>query len=453
MSPQAISAEQVLEADWTWTGRHFEERIEVAIGPDGRIAAVGRPERSAEEDGGEPGGGASRVRRLEGRALLPGFVNAHSHAFQRGLRGLGESYHHGMGDFWSWREAMYALVDRLDGEAFYALTLQAFREMRDVGITTVGEFHYLHHSPAGEDFRFDELVLEAARAAGIRITLLNAFYRTGAPGQPLAGAQRRFATPDLDGYWRQMEHLREQVAGPLEQLGAVAHSLRAASPTELTELLGEARHRDLVLHLHVEEQTREIEEVTAAHGLGPLALLNERLDPKDRVTAVHCTHSTPADIERFAERGGRVCLCPLTEANLGDGFADLPAMLASGLTPCLGSDSNARISMTEEMRWMEYAQRLARQRRGIARGEIGEVAPVLLDAATRAGAAALGVAAGALEPGLWADLTLVDLGHPTLVAVPLHSEGKELAAALLLGAGDAAIEATAVAGHWRQTGE
>jgi formimidoylglutamate deiminase len=128
-------------------------------------------------------------------------------------------------------------------------------------------------------------------------------------------------------------------------------------------------------------------------------------------------------------------------------------MLTAGITPCLGSDSNARISMTEEMRWMEYAQRLARQRRGIARGEIGEVAPVLLDAATRSGAASLGVAAGALEPGLWADFALFDLGHPTLESVPLHSEGKELAAALIFGAGDAAIEATAVAGRWRQTGD
>jgi formimidoylglutamate deiminase len=449
MSPEAISAEQILEADWTWTGRRFEEGIQIAIAADGRIAAVGHAEGAL----GDAGPGVNQPRRLEGRALLPGFVNAHSHAFQRGLRGLGESYHRGMGDFWSWREAMYALVDRLDGEAFYELTLRAFQEMRDVGITTVGEFHYLHHSPAGDDFRFDELVLEAAQAAGIRITLLNAFYRTGAPGQPLTGAQRRFATPDLASYWTQMDHLAKRLSGPREQLGAVAHSLRAAGPDEVADLLAEARRRDLVLHLHAEEQPREIEEVTAAHGQGPLALLNQRFDRADRVTAVHCTHSRPADLERFAAQGGHVCLCPLTEANLGDGFADLPAMLAAGITPCLGSDSNARISMTEEMRWMEYAQRLARQRRGIARGEIGEVAPVLFDAATRAGAASLGVAAGALEPGLWADLALVDLAHPTLAAVPLHSEGKELAAALIFGAGDGAIEATAVAGRWRRTGE
>jgi formimidoylglutamate deiminase len=428
-----------VEADWTWTGRRFEEGIQVVITDDGRIAEVGRSGRPAD-------------RRLRDRALLPGFVNAHSHAFQRGLRGLGESYHRGQGDFWSWREAMYALVDRLDAEAFLELTRRAFEEMRDAGITTVGEFHYLHHCAESLEYELDELVLEAARAAGIRLTLLNAYYASGAPGQPLAGAQRRFATPDPESYWRQMDRLAGKLAGPLESLGAVAHSLRAASPAETAALYAEARRRDLVFHMHVEEQPREIEEVVAAYGRRPMALLEEHLEISPRFTAVHCTHSTAEDLVRFASRGGRVCLCPLTEANLGDGVPDLAAMLGAGIVPCLGSDSNARISMLEEMRWMEYAQRLTHRRRGIARGEAAEVAAVLLEAATGAGAASLGVAAGALEAGFWADFALVDLEHPSLAAIALHSDGKELAAALAFGAGDGAIEATAVAGRWRQTG-
>src|SRR5262245_11930716 len=172
----------VLEADLTWTGERFESGVRVAIGPDGRITGVGALKDAVGE-------------RLKGQALLPGFVNAHSHAFQRGLRGRGERFPAGSGSFWTWREAMYGLVGSLDADAFESLCLRTFREMRRAGITTVGEFHYFHHGPEETGWAFDERVLAAASAAGIRIALLEVYYKTGAIGQPLEGAQRRFATP------------------------------------------------------------------------------------------------------------------------------------------------------------------------------------------------------------------------------------------------------------------
>src|SRR5947199_3700500 len=187
---------KTIEADLTWTGARFESGIQISIGEDGRIAEVGALGRTADE-------------RLAGRALLPGLVTAHSHAFQRGLRGLGETFPAGAaGSFWTWREAMYALVGRLDSAELHALSLLTFREMRRAGITTVGEFHYVHHrDPEALDYAFDGVVLAAAAEAGIRIAFIQSYYHTGAVGQPLEGAQRRFNSPSPAVYWEQMDRL------------------------------------------------------------------------------------------------------------------------------------------------------------------------------------------------------------------------------------------------------
>ncbi len=444
-----------IEAELTWTGTRFERGVRVAVGEDGRIAAIGP---TAEPGAGEDGGGPAPLR-LPGRALLPGFVDAHSHAFQRGLRGRGETFPAGAGSFWTWREAMYGLVDSLDPERFGALCRTAFAEMRSAGITTVGEFHYLHHAdPEAADFRLDDALLEAASEAGIRLVLLETYYAAAGPGRPPEGAQRRFRSPSLDAYWRQMDRLAGLLDPARQSLGAVAHSLRAASPDEVAALHGEAERRGLPFHLHLEEQVREIEACRAAYGRRPMELLLDRVEVSPRVTAVHCTHSDPGDMTRFGAAGGTVCLCPLTEANLGDGIADLPGIRASGAGLCLGTDSNARISMLEEARWLELVQRLARERRGVLREEgpgpdpdagpdAGRVATVLLDAAAGAGARALGVEAGAIRPGAWADFVAIDLASPELAGWTEET----LLESLLLGAGDRAIAATCVGGKWRET--
>ncbi len=438
-----MSRRQVVAAELTWTGERFERDVRVEVGANGRIERVGRGEGA-----GAPAGAPARP--LPGRALLPGLVNAHSHAFQRGLRGRGESYPEGGGSFWTWRRAMYELVGELDEEGFRRLSLAAFREMRAAGVTAVGEFHYFRHlrpdpgAPAGGDHLLDRALLAAAAAAGVRLALIPVYYRTGGVGRPLEGPQLRFATPSPEAYWRSLEALAAALDPATQTLAAAAHSLRAATPGEIAELYREAGRRRLPFHVHVEEQRREIEEVVDAYGEPPLRLLLRHLEPGDDLTAVHCTHSAAADLEALAGRGGRVAICPLTEASLGDGIADLPRLLETGSPLCLGTDSNARISMLEEMRWLEYVQRLARERRGVVRSPDGEVAAALLGIATAGGAASLGLDCGRLEAGAWADFAVVDLGHPALTGCA--AEG--LAAALVFGASEETIVATAVGGAW-----
>lgn len=421
-----------IQADLTWIDGRFVADRTITVGGGGRIESV------------EPAG-TGAAHRLPGIALLPGFVNAHSHAFQRGLRGSGERFASGAGSFWSWREAMYALVASLDREALGRVCRQAFAEMRDAGVTTVGEFHYLHHDQDG-DFAFDDVVLAAASDVGIRIVLLHAYYATGGIGRILQPGQHRFATLDLHAYWRQLDRLAGRLDSNTQSLGVVAHSVRAASLPEIKVLHAEAGRRGLPFHMHVEEQRREIEEAVAAYGRTPMRLLCDELGEGD-LTAVHCTHTSPADMAAFLARNGRVCVCPLTEANLGDGIPDLAAPHATGGRLSLGTDSNARISLIEEMRWLEYGQRLRGELRGALTDARGEVAATTLEAATSGGATALGVAAGQITPGKLADFAAVDLTVPALAGVPASG----LLDAIVFGAGNGAIAGTFVGGEWRPT--
>jgi formimidoylglutamate deiminase len=428
---------QRLEADLTWTGERFERGIVVEVDSSGRIAAVGRQARFE----------ARATQRLRQRALLPGFVNAHSHAFQRGLRGRGEAFPAGAGSFWSWREAMYELVGALDAQGFLHWTLQAFREMRAAGITTVGEFHYLHHSPAGRDFAFDELVLRAASLAGVRLVLLQTFYAHGGSGGAAATpGQQRFLSATVEEYWSEVDRLLPLLRTQGWTLGAVVHSFRAATPAQFSEIASEARRRGLVLHLHAEEQPAEVDDCLAAYGRAPLDLLADLCPALDRVVAVHGTQAGAERLAAFAAAGGRLCVCPTTEANLGDGIPDLAGLPTAALARlALGTDSNLRISMLEEMRGLEHGQRLREGLRGALRDGHGAVAPTLLRAATLGGAEALGVESGAILPGRHADLIAVDLDAPALQG----ADDETLLPALIFGAGDDAIAATAVGGLWQ----
>lgn len=420
---------EIIQADWTWTGSRFEPDVQVEVGPDGVITRVGvGPDRTSIH--------------LPHHALLPGMINVHSHAFQRGLRGLGERFPAGAGSFWTWREAMYSLVASMTADKLYELSLQAFREMLAAGITTVGEFHYVHHDASCTGFAFDDVVLKAAEDAGIRIVLLNTYYRTGGVGQPLAGGQLRFAVQSPREYWAQMDRLAARIRPGQQSLGAVAHSIRAATIDEIAELYAESRRRGMVFHIHVEEQLKEIEDCVAAYGKRPMALLLDRLDPDDRLTAIHCTHTADEDLRRFVGTGAHVCLCPISEANLGDGIANVPLLRTIPGSICVGTDANTRASMAEELRWIEYVQRLHRQQRGICRDEEGRVAGSLFDMATVHGARALGIAAGAIAPGHAADLFAIDLGHPSLAGWNADS----LLESFVFGAADDAVGATFVAG-------
>ena len=422
---------QIIQADLTWTGEKFEPDIQVVVSDTGHIVHVGALD-------------VKPTTRLHHRALLPGMVNAHSHAFQRGLRGRGESFPEGAGSFWTWREEMYRLVSSMTADRIYELSHQAFKEMLAAGITSVGEFHYLHHDSTCAGFALDQVVLTAAADAGIRIALLAGYYQNGGINKPLSQAQRRFRVNSPADFWRQFDLLEKNRNTATQSLGVVAHSVRAVPPNALVELHKEAFRRDLVFHIHVEEQPKEIEECIAAYGKTPMALLTETLHINERFTAIHCTHTAAEDMIRFTQAGGNVCMCPLTEANLGDGIADLPGMLRAGGRICIGTDSNARISLIEELRWLEYVQRLRHESRGMCVNASGDSASALLEIGTSNGATSLGLNTGRIEPGYLADLITLDLKAPSLAEWSVES----LLTSFLFGAGNDAIRETCVGGRW-----
>jgi formimidoylglutamate deiminase len=374
-------------------------------------------------------------------AFLPGFVNAHSHAFQRGLRGRGELFSSGGDSFWGWREEMYSLVNELSIDQFRILCVQCFTEMRQAGITTVGEFHYFHHDTKN-DFAMDMAVLEAAGEVGIRIVLLHANYSHGGFGKKLSGGQKRFDTKCLQSWWKQVDFLAEQVHGEMQRVGTVAHSVRAVDIETIKEIAVGSMHRGMPMHIHLEEQRQEIESCIETHGVTPMALLNDSMEVSPMVTAVHCTHTAAADMEQWLSSGGNVCICPLTEANLADGICDMHRIVKQGGCVSLGSDSNARISMLEELRWMEYAQRLHTEERGVCVDSTGSMARYLIDAATKNGARCLGIPAGDIAVGKLADFTIIDLEHPQLSGATPGTLG----AALCCAADNSVIQQTIIEG-------
>jgi len=424
-----------IEADWTWTGSRFESGVQVAVAANGRIESVGRA---------NPDSNPVPVKRLTDRALLPGMINVHSHAFQRALRGQGETFPKGAGSFWTWREAMYRLVDSMDAETLYEVSRQAFVEMLGCGITTVGEFHYLHHDATLDGFSFDELVLRAASDAGIRIALLCCYYRTGAIGKPLSGGQRRFDGKSLETYLNRTDGLRERLESQTQSMGIAPHSIRAVALDEIVTLHAEAARRGLPFHIHVEEQVGEVEECLKAYGARPMTLLLDRLQDMRNVTVIHGTHATASDLTRFAQAGGTICLCPLTEGNLGDGFFDLAAFRGAGGRICIGTDSNARLCMTEELRWLEYAQRLKTRTRGCCTDESGGAARALFEAATENGAAALRVEAGRIAVGRCADFIAVDLNASALSGWTPDT----LLDAFVFGTSENVVAGVCVGGRW-----
>jgi formiminoglutamate deiminase len=353
----------------------------VLIDVDGdRLAAV-TPEVEAPPD----------AERLAG-LTIPGLANAHSHAFQRALRGRTEA---GTGSFWTWREQMYALAGRLDPDSCFAISRAAFGEMALAGITCVGEFHYVHHAPDGTPYddpnAMGEAVIAAAADAGIRMTLLDACY--------LHGGIDRFRDRDAGAWAERVSALSDR---PELRVGAAIHSVRAVDPQSARTVAEWAAGRPL--HAHVSEQPKENEDCLAAHGRTPTALLSDAGALAGLFTAVHATHLTGADVALLGGSGATCCLCPTTERDLADGIGPARKLRDAGAGLAVGSDSQAAIDLFEEARAIELDERLASGVRGL------HPAAELLSAATSEGHAALGWPdAGRIEPGALADLATVSL--------------------------------------------
>ncbi|HEV7559829.1 MAG TPA: formimidoylglutamate deiminase, partial [Kofleriaceae bacterium] len=285
---------------------------------------------------------------------LPGLVDTHSHAFHRALRGRA-----GGEDFWAWRSRMYELVDRLDPDSMLALATAAFGELLLAGITTVHEFHYLHH-PDG----MDDAVCEAARRAGIRLVLLDTCYlRAGFDGGDLDPVQRRFSDGDVEQWATRAEKVA--AANPDVIVGAAIHSVRAVDPASMSLVASWASDRDVPLHLHLSEQRAENEACIAATGRTPAQLAHDQGALGSSTTAVHCTHVTADDIELLGSSRTTVCLCPTTERDLADGIGPASALVRAGCELRVGTDSHAVVDLFEEARAVELDERLATGRRGL----------------------------------------------------------------------------------------
>jgi formiminoglutamate deiminase len=358
---------------------------------------------------------------------LPGLANAHSHAFQRALRGR---THGGRGTFWTWREQMYALAERLDPDTYAPLARATFAEMALAGITLVGEFHYLHHGRDGTPYddpnAMGHAVVAAAAEAGVRLTLIDACYLHGGIGSPPDPVQRRFCDPDAAAWAARVDEL---ATGGGVRTGAALHSVRAVDPAAAGVVAAWAAARGAPLHAHVSEQPAENEACLAAYGRTPTALLEHAGALSDRFTAVHATHLAGRDADLLGAAGARVCMCPTTERDLADGIADTGGMRAAGVRIALGSDSHALIDLFEEARAVELDRRLATGVRG------GHPAPELLRATTAEGYRSLGWGEGGrIEAGALADLATVSLTGVRLAgATPAHALEAVVFAA---GAGD-----------------
>jgi formimidoylglutamate deiminase len=368
---------------------------------------------------------------LKGKALLPGFVNAHSHSFQRLIRGRAESRAVSGKDFWSWRNTMYQAAAHLSPEEVYDVARMCFLEMARAGITTVGEFHYLHNMPDGTPYDDPNLiarqVIAAAQSIGLRIVLLRSAYLRSGYQLSRDPGQRRFFE-NVDAFLSNIASLGASYPENAADVrfGVAPHSIRAVPLDELHEIVSWARSNSLPIHMHVAEQIAENVECQREYGYTPVELLaREELLGKDFV-AVHAIHLSSEEIPTFAKTRAIVCSCPTTERNLGDGIVQVDALMKLGVRHALGSDSQAQIDSLEDARQLDYHLRLAQQQRAVLDQIDGRpIAQRLFDSATVHGAHALAVESGSLRPGEYGDMVSIDLedisvaGHTPDTLLPL----------------------------------
>jgi len=401
---------------------HFVTGETLPVDARGRIASRSGAQEGATID-------------LNGKALLPGFVNAHSHAFQRLIRGKAESRAVSGRDFWSWRNTMYQAARYLSPEDMYDVARMCFLEMVRAGVTTVGEFHYVHNQPSGEPYEDPNLlakqVIAAAQSLGLRIVLLrSAYLRSGFDLSP-DPSQRRFFE-SAERFLTNTSALLTAFAkdGDDVRVGIAPHSIRAVPLPELRSIVNWGRQCDLPIHMHVAEQVAENQACTREYGCTPVALLaREGLLAPDLI-AVHAIHLSVEEIRMLADAGVIVCSCPTTERNLGDGVVPVDKLMKAGVRHALGSDSQAQIDPLEDARELDYHLRLAQQQRAvldqIPQGNSARpIARRLLECVTVNGAQALGVASGTFRTGEYADMVTIDIndvsiaGHDEVSLLPL----------------------------------
>jgi formimidoylglutamate deiminase len=435
--------------DRIFAAGRFQSGLTLVCNSSGRIERLTRVSELKDE---------KRIQ-LTNRVLLPGMVNAHSHAFQRVLRGRTEyRTHNQLDSFWTWREMMYSAASRLSPEDIYDASRMAFLEMALAGITAVGEFHYLHHAPGGAPYDDPNLlakeVVRAAGDVGLRIALLRVAYaRSGFEREPNP-QQARFIESDPATYLRNLDSLKADLVrstsptgreGSLYRealpddracntawVGVAPHSVRAVQLEYLREVIGHAKQSDLKVHMHVAEQPAEVSACVAEYGRTPFALLQTEGLLSEQFTAVHAIHVTPKAITSFARAGAMVCACPNTERNLGDGVVPADEYFKNEVAVCLGTDSHAQIDLLEDARELEYHLRLQRLERAVLGGSsptvsegslhdaavsdvrASDTATVLFDCATRNGARSIDSPSGLLESGKAADFFTVDRNDPSI---------------------------------------
>jgi formimidoylglutamate deiminase len=398
-----------LWAPTAWLDGRWHDAVRLEAGADGHWRAI------------EPGVAAPDGALTLPGPILPGLVDAHSHAFQRAFAGRAERRESEHDDFWSWRDRMYGVALAITPDELRAVASTLYRELLAGGYTQVCEFHYLHHDRDGA--RYDEpaamsrALVAAAQDAGIGLTLLPVLYERAGFGAPaLRPDQRRFAS-DVDF----VLELRAAARGPLVNAGVAIHSLRAASPASMRALLARLDGDAGPIHIHVAEQTAEVDDCLAATGARPIEWLAREFALDARWQLVHATHALPHEIDAVAASDAGVVLCPTTEANLGDGVPDLPRWLAAGVPLAIGSDSQVGRSAAEELRWLEYAQRLVLRRRNVAADPArhgGSTAARLFERGLAGGAAAAGFERWGLQVGARADLLVLDTGAAGIAGVP-----------------------------------
>jgi formimidoylglutamate deiminase len=422
LSPTVFSMKQnEMELAWlpdlTYTGGRFERGVAVVCDAQGRITKLARAEELE----------AGKVVHLKGRALLPGMVNAHSHAFQRVIRGRTEYRTGGPGDdFWTWREMMYSAATRLSPEDLYDASRMTFLEMAMSGITSVGEFHYIHHGTDGSLYEdpnhLSKLVIKAAQEVGLRICLLRVAYaRSGFETEPNP-QQLRFIEKDAETYLKHLGRLRTEVDkehSGCAWVGVAPHSVRAVPLPFLKELFHYAKEHSLPLHMHIAEQPAEIEACVKEYKRTPVALLETEGLLTERFTGIHGIHVTEEEARMLARAQSIVCGCPTTERNLGDGIVPASLFFREGVDVALGSDSHTQIDLLEDARELEYNLRLEKLKRvvlGQAGADKSSLASSLFDCATLHGARSIGMktGGGAIETNLPADFFTVDLNHPSI---------------------------------------
>lgn len=433
-------------APQAWVAGAWAKDVLLGVAADGRWSQI-QPNASAQQQAA-----ATRL----GGPVLPGVVNAHSHAFQRAIVGLTERRSTGAAladDFWSWRDRMYAAANCITPEQMETIASQLYAELLAGGYTQVCEFHYLHNAIAGSPYaKAAEMSLALVRAAqrtGMGLTLLPTLYmRAGFSESGLRHDQRRFAsTPDSIA--RIVEDVQRHAAGDARiNVGVAIHSLRAVHPAALKELAAYAHSAGLPVHIHIAEQTQEVDDCLVHTGQRPIEWLLNHADVDKRWNLVHATYTTPDELWGVQARGASIVICPATEANLGDGVFDLPGYAKEHGTWSIGSDSHVTRRWSEELRLLEYGQRLTQRKRNRAAELMGQTssAAALFEAALGGGHAASGQALGGLTVGQRADFCVLDAQSPALLGIPAD----HVLDALVFSSPDARFDAVYVGGQAAQ---